>query len=509
MKKDMWQFTGIRRKLIIYYLIITMLMGITSFYSYYNAKSVISRLKSIFTDYVYLNNLNTDVSSIETEVEKYLSTKSSDALLNYYTLYNKLQEQAINISNEKKYDNDSLILKDIGNMIESLLSEADAAVNAKRGRISSEYIAHFTRSNKISGYIKLYINNLLNSKLQQGSLKYVSIEKNMVFISYLNVFLIIGSVIFNIFLAIFFTYRITRPIIELSNSAGRISKGDFDIEPLKIKTDDEINILAEAFNKMVVSIRNYIDEIKNQAEVEKKLKEQEMQNLKMKSVLKDAELKALQSQINPHFLFNTLNAAAQLAMMEGADKSSEFIENIANLFRYNLRKLDTPVTLRDEINNVKTYMYILKTRFGDRIEFDMNIDDDILEIDMPCTIIQPVVENAFVHGLEDIEKGGRIKLNVRKDGDNLVLIEVIDNGTGMSNEQVQSILSPDSSEDVSRRHVTGIGMHNIINRLRLFYNVSDINDIIEIQSEVGYGTKVTLKIPLSRGDAKNDQVVYC
>lgn len=509
MKKDMWQFTGIRRKLIIYYLIITMLMGITSFYSYYNAKSVISRLKSIFTDYVYLNNLNTDVNSLETEVEKYLSTKSSDALLNYYTLYNKLQEQAINISNEKKYDPDSLMLKDIGNMIQNLLNETDAAINAKRGRISSEYIAHFTRSNVISGYIKLYINNLLNNKLQDGSLKYVSITKNMVFISYLNVLLILGSVIFNIFLAIFFTYRITRPIIELSNSAGRISKGDFDVEPLKIKTDDEVNILAEAFNKMVVSIRNYIDEIKSQAEVEKKLKEQEMQNLKMKSILKDAELKALQSQINPHFLFNTLNAAAQLAMMEGADKSSEFIENVANLFRYNLRKLDTPVTLRDEINNVKTYMYILRTRFGDRIDFDMDIDEDVLDINMPSTIIQPVVENAFVHGLEDIERGGRIKLNVRKDRDNLVFIEVIDNGTGMSKERVQSILSADSSEDLSRKHVTGIGMHNIINRLRLFYNVSDINDVIEIQSKVGYGTKVTLKIPLIRGDAGNDQVVYC
>lgn len=101
MQKDMWRFTGIRRKLIVYYLIITILMGITSFYSYYNAKLVINRLKSIFVDYIYLNNLNADVNMLETEVEKYLSTKSSDALLNYYTLYNKLQEQASAILNKK------------------------------------------------------------------------------------------------------------------------------------------------------------------------------------------------------------------------------------------------------------------------------------------------------------------------------------------------------------------------------------------------------------------------
>ncbi|ABY91541.1 sensor histidine kinase [Thermoanaerobacter sp. X514] len=502
MKKDMWRFTGIRRKLIVYYLIITILMGITSFYSYYNAKSVINRLKSIFVDYIYLNNLNADVNMLETEVEKYLSTKSSDALLNYYTLYNKLQEQASAILNEKNYDQDGLMLKDIGNMIESLLNETDAAINAKRGRISSEYIAHFTRSNKISEYIKLYINNLLNSKLQEGSLKYASITKNMEFISYLNVFLIIGSILFNIFLAIFFTYRITKPLIDLSHLAVRVSKGDFDVRPLSIKTNDEINILAEAFNKMVVSIKNYIGEIKNQAEVEKKLKEQEMQNLKMRNILKEAELKALQSQINPHFLFNTLNAAAQLAMMEGADKSSEFIENVANLFRYNLKKLDTTVTLQDEINNVKTYMYILKTRFGDRVDFKVDVDEGVLDVEMPCTIIQPVVENAFIHGLEDTEKGGFIKLAVKKDNDK-VLIEVIDNGIGMSEEKVRAILSADN-EDLSKRHVTGIGMHNIINRLRLFYNTSAIEDVIEIDSKIGEGTKVTLKIPLMKGDKEND-----
>lgn len=502
MKKDMWRFTGIRRKLIVYYLIITILMGITSFYSYYNAKSVINRLKSIFVDYIYLNNLNTDVNMLETEVEKYLSTKSSDALLNYYTLYNKLQEQASAILNEKNYDQDGLMLKDIGNMIESLLNETDAAINAKRGRISSEYIAHFTGSNKISEYIKLYINNLLNSKLQEGSLKYASITKNMEFISYLNMFLIIGSILFNIFFAIFFTYRITKPLIDLSHLAVRVSKGDFDVRPLSIKTNDEINILAEAFNKMVVSIKNYIGEIKNQAEVEKKLKEQEMQNLKMRNILKEAELKALQSQINPHFLFNTLNAAAQLAMMEGADKSSEFIENVANLFRYNLKKLDTTVTLEDEINNVKTYMYILKTRFGDRVDFKVDVDEGVLDVEMPCTIIQPVVENAFIHGLEDIEKGGFIKLTVKKDNDK-VLIKVIDNGIGMSEEKVRAILSADN-EDLSKRHVTGIGMHNIINRLRLFYNTSAIEDVIEIDSKIGEGTKVTLKIPLMKGDKEND-----
>ncbi|NNG67137.1 sensor histidine kinase [Caldanaerobacter subterraneus] len=505
MLRDLWKAGGIRKKLIIYYLIVTVLMGMTSFYSYYNAKVAIEKLKSIFVDYVYLNNLNSDVNMLETEVERYLATKSSDALLNYYSLYNKLENKASDILSQNYYDTDSLMLKDIANTINKLLEEADAAVNAKRGRITSEYIDHFTKSIKISDYIKFYMTNLLNNKLQEGSAKYASITKNMEYLSYLNIFLILISIGFSIFLAFLFTYKITKPIIDLSHLAVRVSKGDFEVRPIELKTNDEIKVLSEAFNKMVVNIKKYIGEIKKQAEMERKLKEQEMQNLKMKNILKEAELKALQSQINPHFLFNTLNAAAQLAMMEGAEKSAEFIENVANLFRYNLKKLDSTVTLKDEIENVKRYIYILKTRFGDKIDFKLYVEKEVLDLEMPCMILQPVVENAFIHGLEDVERDGLIVLKAYKEGEK-VLVEIADNGVGMEQEKIKAILALDSP-DVDKKHVTGIGMHNIIHRLLVFYDISSVEDVIEIKSEIGKGTKVTLKIPDKKGERNYGQVV--
>jgi sensor histidine kinase YesM len=498
MGKNFWKLSGIRKKLIVYYLIITILMGTTSFYSYYSARLVISRLNSIFIDYVYLNNLYSDLSSLETSVEKYLSTKSSEALLDYYTLSNKLQNQAVELSRSISYDKNGLMLKDIGNMMKSLLSETDAAVNAKRGRISSEYLAHFTESNKIAGFIKLYINDLLYNKLQEGSQKYYAIKGNMAIVSFLNVFLILGALVLNIFLAMYFTYKITRPIIELSRSAERISRGDFDMEPVKIQTNDEVNVLADAFNRMAVSIKNYIDKIKQQAEVEKKLQEQEVQNLRMKGILKDAELKALQSQINPHFLFNTLNAASQLALMEGAEQSSVFIENVANLFRYNLRRLDKPVTLRDEIDNVRTYMYILKTRFGDKVEFSVDVREELLDIEVPCTVIQPVVENAFIHGIEGLERPGKIMISVRKT-DNYVAVEVSDDGLGMDETTINSILAVETPDSITDAHLSGIGMHNVIYRLMLFYNADKVSDVIEIFSRKGEGTQVILKMPLAKG----------
>lgn len=479
-----------------YYLITTLILGVTSVYSYYNTKVVLNKFKTIISDHVYLNDLNNDVDTMVMEVEKYLTTKSSEALLNYYTLYNNLERKSTNISRNATYEEESLMIKNIGNMIDALLLETDNAVKAKRGRISSEYIAHFSRAIEIADYIKFYNNDLLNLKLQEGSEKYDFINKNMTYLSYFNIFIIVFSILLNTVLAIIFTYRLTKPIIELSYTAEKISTGDFTIPPIKYETNDEIDVLAKAFNNMVVNIRSYINEIKKQALFENKLKEQEVENLKMKSLLKEAELKSLQSQINPHFLFNTLNTAAQLAMMEGADKSSEFIENIADLYRYNLRKIDEPITLEEEVHYVGKYMYILKARFGSRIEFVTNIDEGIMDTKVPCTIIQPIVENAFIHGLENLDSDGLIRLEVKGLGSSII-IEVIDNGIGMTEDKIQELLAGDIGK--SNKHASGIGIHNVIDRLKLFYNITETSEIIEIESKVGKGTRVVLKIPYVKG----------
>lgn len=504
---------GIRKKLIMYFLLTILLLGITSFFSYYNARVVLKNTNSIITDYAYLNNLNNDVNLLMTELEKYLTSASSENLLNYYTYYNKLQETSRKIPRTADYSHEWILLKDIGNMIDELMIEADSAVLAKRGRISSKYISHFQRSNEISEYIKLYNNKLLDSKLQSGSEKYENINRSMNLVSYLNLLIIFAAVLANLYIAIVSTYRLTRPITDLSHSAEKIAEGDFDIELTQTHIGDETDILAGAFIKMVKSIRDYIDELKSQAEVENKLKEQEMQNLKMASLLKEAELKFLQSQINPHFLFNTLNAAAQLAMIEGADKSSEFIENIAHLFRYNLKNIDELTTLREEIQYVGYYMQILKTRFGSRIEFYTDIDERALDARIPRIIIQPIVENAYIHGLQNLERNGEIHLNVKLVEDN-ISIEVIDNGTGMDSDHVESILNLDRDDSIKKKHVTGIGISNVLHRLQTLFNISDYHELISIESKVGYGTKVTLRIPYnnnlsSKGVEMYDKAVDC
>lgn len=488
--------------MILSYLITILILGLTSVFSYYNARVVLDRLKAMISEHVYLNELSNDAHDLVMEVEKYLSTKSSDTLLNYYTLYNSLESKAGTISRETTYDHDKLMLKNIGCMIDHLLEETDLAVKAKRGRIGSEYVAHFTRVMEINDHIKFYINNLLHRRLLEGSEQYTAINKNMTYLSYLNVLVITFSVLFNIFLAVLFAYRLTKPIVELAHSADKIAAGNFDIKPVVRKDDDEISILAHAFNKMTANIKSYIDEIKKKAEMETRLKKQEMENLQMKNLLKEAELKSLQSQINPHFLFNTLNTASQLAMMDGADHSSEFIENVAQLFRYNLRKLDEPITLEEEIDHVMKYMYIIQVRFGDKVKFHTDIDPKLLDVKVPCTIIQPIVENAFIHGLSNLDASGTIDLVVRGD-QGRILIEVIDNGAGIDEAGIETLLTS-IDPAMMNRQVSGLGVYNVVNRLKLFYNIENTRDLIEIESEIGRGTKVILKIPVFKGRYGHD-----
>lgn len=485
----------IRSKLIIYFLLTTLIMGMTSMYTYYAARTFMLKIDTMFMRDVYLNELYKNVNNVETYLENYLSTKHSDSLKEYLRYSNELKQKAEKIRKGISNTESELLLKDIGNMIDTYLIEADAAVNAKRGRDINEYISHYTEASKIVGYINLYINKLNIGQLQENTARYLAVSGRLNFVRFFNIIIIIGAILFNIVLALWFTYKITKPIISLSRSADEISRGNFDTEQVVVDTDDEISIMADAFNRMKSSIKTYINEIKGKAELEGRLKEQEMQNLIMKNLLKDAELQALQSQINPHFIFNTLNAGVQVAMLEGADRTCTFIENVANLFRYNMRKLDKSVTLREEISNINNYIYVLKTRFADRIEFSQEIDEDVIDVQMPCMILQPLVENAFIHGIGEMETGGKITLRVEKnDGMAVVIIE--DNGKGMDEGRIRSVMESTGQIDMTRAktgHTTGIGMNNVISRLKLFFNK---DNIVSLYSNPGKGTRIVIRIPI-------------
>ena len=284
---------------------------------------------------------------------------------------------------------------------------------------------------------------------------------------------------------------ITEPLKLLAATANEVAQGNFEVQQLPVEHMDEVGIVTGAFNQMVTSIRTYIEQLRETMERENQLKEREFL---MQNHLKDAQLKYLQAQINPHFLFNTLNAGAQLAMMEDAEKTQQFLLNVSEFFRYNVRKDDTPVTLGEEIRLVDNYVYILNVRFSGEILFEKDVDESLYHIPVPGMILQPLVENAVNYGIRNIDWKGRIELTVCKKNDR-ISISVWDNGAGMTKERIEQVLSGELPEETSASDSNGVGVRNVIERLKLFF---DDQAQMDIYSEgLNMGTEFVITIPFT------------
>lgn len=292
----------------------------------------------------------------------------------------------------------------------------------------------------------------------------------------------------NVGIIISFVGTLIRPLKKLAGSADEVAKGNFDIELLPVETEDEVGVVTGAFNQMVRSIGRYIERLRESMKAERELKERE---LMMETHLKDARLKYLQAQINPHFLFNTLNAGAQLAMMEGADRTYDYVQKVAQFYRYNMKKSQETVTIGEEIEMVDSYIYILNVRFAGDIHYEKKVDESLLSVEMPGMILQPIVENCVNHGIREMGDRGKILLSVYSVEDS-VCISVKDNGIGMSQETIDKVMSGTFREEGMAAGSNGIGMDNVISRMRLY---TGNENVMDISSEgEGKGTEVFLYV---------------
>lgn len=214
----------------------------------------------------------------------------------------------------------------------------------------------------------------------------------------------------------------------------------------------------------------------------------------MENHLKEARLKYLQSQINPHFLFNSLNAGAQLAMMENAEKTCIFLDKMADFFRYNVKKGLEDATIEDEIEAVENYIYIQNVRFAGEIQYEEDIDWAVTGQKMPSMILQPIVENAVRHGIREIGRQGKILLKVQAVEDG-VRITVKDNGKGIEKERLAEIME---KKTVAVGDSTGIGLDNVMSRLELYFQKKVITILSDGDNQ---GTEVILDLPARREES--------
>lgn len=377
------------------------------------------------------------------------------------------------------------------NLIDSLVETTDRSLLLHEEQDTVAATQVFTEATSISNYISEMSLTLLDTELKTYERFYRDIIAQSEAFNRLGIWALLLITCLLLLFTYWFSSGITRPVKKLTQAANRLSKGRFDLK-IEVDSKDEIAYLAQMFDRMRININNLIQEIQEKAQLEKELQQNRL-------LLQESRLLSLQSQINPHFLFNTLDTLSKKAYLEGAEETSDLLVNVAGLLRYNLKRLDRSVTLYDEVNVLRQYVQIQRTRFTDRLRFHTEIDERCLYVQIPGLTLQPIVENAVIHAIEPMEEGGTIRFRVR-DGTERIVIEIEDDGPGMTEEKIKQILEEKTVP--SEGHSTGIGFGNVVKRLRLFYG---LEDVIDIQSPGSGGTKVILKIPKARSAESHDQ----
>ncbi|MBY0021099.1 nitrogen fixation/metabolism regulation signal transduction histidine kinase [Paenibacillus jamilae] len=367
--------------------------------------------------------------------------------------------------------------EDYMNLLATFLEQKQAAVLDAKAQDPQSAFEHYIEAEKTVGYIHEEGQRLIDAELAYYRPLIENIRNKNEQMNGLGVALFGMNALMGVLLAIWVSRSITGPVGRLVGLAKRIATGDLNIEP-QPRRDDELGVLADAILQMSADLSILI--------------EKDKQSLEMRRLVKELELLALQNQINPHFLFNTLNVLSKLAILEGAEKTSDLIVSLSNLLRYSLQKLDKPVTLQEELDHISEYVTIQQARFRDRIRFDLHFDASVLQQQIPALTIQPFIENAFLHGVADMENGAIITLTLSRAGED-VQIEISDNGKGMTEETRLSVLRLEGGAESSSS--TGLGMQNVFRRLQLFY---EKEGMVEIRSHIGLGTTITIRIPVKK-----------
>lgn len=475
------------------------MITIWSALTYYNQKTVDS-YNNILQRYLKLNTITAASSTLVTTLNTFVIDPSMQNEFNLRKSIELLQEKRANLAIIYTSDN-AFTVTNFGNLIDSLIETTKRTLTFKNMGDSELATNSFEEATRISTYISETSLTLVNLDLITYEQQYREIIEQSEQLRKFGIWLLLLITFVLLFITYWFSLSITRPIMLLTEAAKQFSRGQFDHQ-IEIYTNDEISFLARMFNRMRVNINNLIKEIQAKAQLETELQQNKL-------LLQESQLLILQSQINPHFLFNTLDTLSKKAYIEGAETTSDLLVSVANMLRYNLKRLDKAVTLFEEVNVLRQYIDIQTARFADRLTYVPEIDDSYLHIQIPGLTLQPIVENAVIHAVEPREEGGIIwfrvfSMNSDANGgpDSQVIIEIEDDGPGMSEEQMNNIVAGKQSS--VRGHSTGIGLSNVIRRLQIFYGSEHS---FSIARGIQGGTKITLRLPLHPSPRKESDSV--
>ncbi len=443
--------------------------------------------------YFLVHELRQEIASTQDLLNRYIRTREEDLppafreqLPRIFEMHRELARSSIS---------DTLSLLEVRALGAGLIAYRNASLEAltlfEQG--DPRFIPLRDYAARVAVYMDQYSQRLLRVQLDLGRQEYEGtlMRLEMVRTTSIVTFILMGLGL--LLFAAFFSRSVTRPLEVLAAAAREISQGDLNVPPVVLPRSQELHDVAEAFNTMSAGIRARVKDMQDTHELTVRLQKQELENISMERALRESQLVALQSQMNPHFLFNTLNSAARMAQSEHARGSEELIRGLALVLRYILRNPRRSVSVAEELTIAERYLQLQQVRFGNRLQVAITTDPTIEMAQMPPLTLQPLVENAVIYGIEPRESGGRISIDAHADGACCLELVVQDDGMGMDEKTLERLLH--STPEPGETGTGGIGVINVRTRLQLFFGEEQS---FVITSTEKMGTTVTIRIPMQK-----------
>ncbi len=462
-------WSSFRSKVVVNSGLILLLLASATLYTGYASLELAQSVEKLFANTLALDLLEKTLGATEASLGSYLRSKNTGALAEHSLQTARLRDQSTALGRDLRGEETVLLQRSLGRVFETYLDAAEGAVRARQNRDLSGYAARFEDASRHAGYARRLLGDLRTRYLSQSLAAFSTYRSLIPGVLLSNAMLVLSAALLAFLLVLRSAQKLSEPLSRLSEAALVVARGDYQSTLPLVESNDEIGTTARAFQLMRQSVRDSFVNLNR---------------------LKDAEMLALQTQINPHFLFNTLSAGMQLAEVENAGRTSAFLETLAQFIRYALTPPGRLVTVADELACVEQYLWLLKLRFGERYRFEVSVDPSVLPVELPALLLQPLVENAVSHGLGDREEGGVVTVAGFTDGE-LAVLEVRDNGAGMSPDEISAVLR--HTDEAPGDH--GIGLSNVIRRVVLS---TGSRGRVEVISPPGEGTTIRLLLPRAR-----------
>ena len=505
MKQLRWKDFSLVSKIVIEVGMIAVLLFAMNMLFYVRINNSMQKMDNVYASNAELTELSQVFEKVQDNMYKYLKVKSSQTLLDYYQNEAKYRNELEKLNEDNINDPVKLLERNIRKMSETYLDCTAETVAAKRGRNVEQYKRKYDDATKLYRYIQSSIDELNNLMFQENSSTYAVLRAVMRYLEISNSVIMIIIVAGGMLLLIQATRNMFVPLSNMAETAQLVGQGNFHVKMHDTDAQDELGTVTRAFNTMVENLDLYMARTKASMEKEQQMMERE---LLMENHLKEAQLKYLQAQINPHFLYNTLEAIRGDALCEGIDSIADTTEALSTFFRYTITDTGNLVSVEDELENVENYFKIQQYRFGDKLDMRVNFPDDyarILECKLPKLTLQPVVENAIFHGLEAKAEGGVIIISLEMTEKKL-LINIHDDGIGIDEEELikinqrLEITSGPLTEEKRKRG--GIALPNVSRRIKLLFG-DEYG--IHIYSIPNLGTEVRISVPIITNREQRNQ----